>query len=154
MKILVYGLPESGKTYMAQKLKDAFGDDAEWFNADVIRTECDDWDFSKAGRERQNQRMRILSTQAVERGKIAICDFICPLEETREAFDADFEVFVDTVNACQFDDTNKMFERPKYDEPNCIIPHYRVKHKRGDLDARIVAAIIKIIKNTENSPSI
>jgi adenylylsulfate kinase len=149
MKVLIFGLPGSGKTTLAQELKNIFGDRAEWINADAVRTECDDWDFSKKGRERQNQRMRILADQAVEKGKIAITDFICPLESTRTAFYADYEVFVDTIKKGRFDDTNKMFERPKYDNPDCIIPHTIVKHKRGDLDARIVAATIEeIIKST------
>jgi len=153
MKILVFGLPGSGKTYIAQELKNIFGDRAEWFNADDIRTECDDWDFSKAGRERQNQRMRILSTQAVEKGKIAICDFICPLEYIREEFDADFEVFVDTIQEGRFSDTNKMFQRPNYDDHNCITPHHVVKHKREGLDARIIAAHIEeLIKSKQNQP--
>ena len=81
MKVLIFGLPDSGKTYMAEKLLELLGNDkAEWHNADEIREECDDWDFSKAGRERSLQRMRILAQQTVDRGKIALCDFICPLE--------------------------------------------------------------------------
>jgi len=148
MKVLIYGLPGSGKTYMAQELMEAFGDRAEWFNADAIRTECDDWDFSKQGRERQNQRMHILADQAVEKGKIAICDFICPLKEGRTSFDADFEIFMDTIKEGRFADTNKLFERPDYDAHDCIIPHYAVKQKRDDLDARIILAQIEeIIKS-------
>lgn len=148
MKVLIYGLPGSGKTYLAQELMKAFGDRAEWFNADAIRTECDDWDFSKRGRERQNQRMRILADQAVDKGKIAISDFVCPLEKGRVAFAADFEVFVDTIEKGRYDDTNKLFERTDYGSHSCIIPHYSVKQKLDDLDAKIIAAQIEeIIKS-------
>lgn len=155
MKVLIFGLPGSGKTYVAKELMEHFGTArAEWLNADVIRKECNDWDFNEAGRERQLQRMRILSDRAVNNGRVAICDFICPLNEYREMFDADLEVFVDTIDAGRFDDTNKMFERPKYDDYNCIIPHYKIKHKREGLDARIIAAHIEeLIKSKQNQPS-
>ena len=149
MKVLIFGLPGSGKTYLAQELMNILGDKAEWFNADAIRTECDDWDFSKRGRERQNQRMRILADQADEKGKIAICDFICPLETGRQAFAADFEIFVDTIEESRFADTNRLFQRPDYGMYDCIIPHYSVKSKRDDTDARIIAAQIEeMIKST------
>jgi len=149
MKVLIFGLPGSGKTYLAEKIMDILGDKAEWINADAVRTECDDWDFSKAGRERQNQRMKILASQADEKGKIAICDFICPLETGRQAFDADFEIFVDTIEAGRFADTNRLFQRPDYSMYDCIIPHYYVKSQRDDVDARIIAAQIEeMIKST------
>ena len=143
MKVLIFGLPGSGKTYMAETLLELLGDKAEWHNADNIRKECNDWDFSKAGRERQNQRMRILADQADEKGRIAICDFICPLETGRQAFGADFEIFVDTIKAGRFDDTNRLFQRPDYSMYDCIIPNYSVKSKREDADARIIAAQIE-----------
>lgn len=143
MKVLIYGLPGSGKTYLAEELIAAFGDRAEWFNADTVRTECDDWDFSKAGRERQSQRMRILADQAVEKGRIAVCDFICPLQKGRVAFGAGLEIFMDTIEEGRFADTNRMFERPVYDAHSCIIPHYSVKRKRDDVDAKIIVAQIE-----------
>jgi adenylylsulfate kinase len=149
MKVLIFGLPGSGKTYLAQKLTDILGDKAEWFNADAIRTECDDWDFSRRGRERQNQRMQILANQTDEKGKIAICDFICPLEIARKDFGADFEIFVDTIKESRFADTNRLFQRPDYSMYDCIIPHYYVKSRRDDVDARIIAAQIEeMIKST------
>jgi adenylylsulfate kinase len=149
VKILIFGLPGSGKTYLAQELTNLLGDKAEWFNADTIRTEYDDWDFSAAGRKRQNQRMRTLADQAVEKGKVAICDFICPLEIGREAFDADFEIFMDTIEKGRFADTNRLFQRPDYGMYDCIIPNYAVKKMRGDVDAKIIAAQIEeMIKST------
>lgn len=143
MKVLIFGLPGSGKTYLATELLKLLGDKAEWINADAVRTECNDWDFSKAGRERQLQRMRILSGQAADKSKIAICDFICPLESGRVLFDADFEIFVDTIEEGRFADTNKLFQRPDYGKHNFILPNYTVKQKCGDTDAKIIAAQIE-----------
>lgn len=135
MKILIFGLPGSGKTYLAKKLMDHFGTDrAEWLNADAIRKECDDWDFSEAGRERQLQRMRILADKAVNRGKIVVCDFICPFNEYRELFDADYMVWINTIEEGEYEDTNQMFEKPD------MFVNYVITEKRGDIDAAAVIA--------------
>ena len=130
MKVLIFGLPGSGKTTLAKYLLELLGDRAEWHNADAIRKECDDWDFSEAGRERQLQRMRILADKTVEKGKIALCDFICPLEEYRDLFDAQYEIWVDTIQEGEYDDTNKLFETPMR------LPSYVITEHRADLDAR------------------
>ena len=149
MKILIYGLSGAGKTHIAQGLMKIFGDEAEWFNADAIRTECNDWDFSKKGRERQKQRMLVLATIAVAKGKMAICDFICPTENGRDSFNADYEVFVNTISKCDYSDTNKLFEQPDYDNYPTEIPHYIITEKRGDEDILLIAEEIKkIIKST------
>jgi len=148
MKILIYGLSGAGKTYIANGLMKIFGDEAEWFNADIIRTEHNDWDFSKKGRERQNQRMMNISTVAVAKGKIAICDFICPTENAREAFNADYEVFVNTISECEYSDTNKLFEQPDYDNYPFEIPHYIVTEQRSNTDILLIAKEIKNIKST------
>ena len=148
MKILIFGLSGSGKTYLAQELMDILGDRAEWFNADTIRTQYDDWDFSIKGRERQLQRMISFADEATESGKIAICDFICPLETARADFDADLEIFMDTIKECEYMNTNRLFQRPDYGMYDCIIPNYCVKKKRNDVDAKIIAAQIEeIIKS-------
>ena len=56
MKILVMGLPGSGKSTFAEPLaKSLFG---IWINADQVREKYDDWDFSTEGRIRQSQRMK------------------------------------------------------------------------------------------------
>ena len=55
LKILIMGLPGAGKTTLASKLVPLLN--AEWLNADKIRKEANDWDFSKEGRSRQAQRM-------------------------------------------------------------------------------------------------
>ena len=44
LKILVMGLPGAGKTYMANILSKKIN--AYWINADQVRKENNDWDFS------------------------------------------------------------------------------------------------------------
>ena len=55
MKILVMGLPGSGKTYLSERLVPLLN--AAWYNADVVRKMANDWDFSQDGRDRQAKRM-------------------------------------------------------------------------------------------------
>ena len=108
IKILICGLPGSGKTTLAKSLAEEI--DAYWLNADSVRTEYNDWDFSEEGRIRQADRMKFLADVVVEAGQIVVADFICPTEETRKEFDADFTVWMDTIQTGRFDDTNAMFE--------------------------------------------
>ena len=110
VKILIFGLPGSGKTTLAKSL--ALIIDGIHLNADEIREKYDDWDFTQDGRNRQAYRMKFLSDGVVEAGKIAIADFICPTEKTREDFNADFSVWMNTIEKGRFEDTNKMFEKP------------------------------------------
>ena len=108
IKILICGLPGSGKTTLAEPLSREL--DAIWINADKVRTEYNDWDFSEAGRTRQAGRMRHIADGVVMSERIAVVDFICPTEETRKEFDADYTIWMDTIKAGKFDDTNAMFE--------------------------------------------
>ena len=110
--ILVFGLPGSGKTTFAKKLKELFGDRAIHFNADEVRKEANDWDFSSEGRKRQASRMRSSAEMAHSMGKHAILDFVCPKEEYRKIVDADYWVYMDCAPVRNFEDTTAMFERP------------------------------------------
>jgi len=111
MKILIFGLPGSGKTTLAKSFAELIG--AVHLNADEIRTKYNDWDFTKQGRIRQAQRMRHLADGVVMAGKTAIADFVCPTHITRLEFDADFTVWMDTVDGCEYNDTNILFEPPE-----------------------------------------
>jgi adenylylsulfate kinase len=114
MKILIFGLPGSGKSTLAEPFAKLIN--GHWVNADQVRKQYDDWDFSLAGRIRQAQRMRYLCDGIVRAGGTAIADFVCPTDQARIEFNADYIVWMDTIKAGRFEDTNKMFESPaKFD---------------------------------------
>ena len=108
------GLPGSGKTTLANELGTML--DAKRLNADEVRKEANDWDFSKEGRKRQSKRMAEFALKLKNEGDYVIADFICPTPEARSLFPADYIIWVDTIKEGRFDDTNKMFVKPeKYD---------------------------------------
>jgi len=110
MKILIMGLPGSGKTWLAERLQKHL--DCAWFNADKVREMANDWEFSEEARIRQARRMRNIADYEKGCGRTVICDFVCPIEMTRFIFEADITIWMDTIAAGRFQDTNKMFEEP------------------------------------------
>lgn len=110
MKILIFGLPGSGKTWLAERLQLILN--CAWFNADKIREMANDWEFSEAARLRQAYRMKSLADFESEMKRTVICDFVCPLEETREIFEADVLIWMDTIEEGRFEDTNRIFQKP------------------------------------------
>lgn len=128
-KILIMGLPGSGKTYFAERLKRYLeGSQApidwinreslprlskpsvEWFNADEVRKKFNDWDFSREGRIRQSIRMAQFALESL--CDFAICDFVAPLPEMRHNFKADWTIWMDTITEGRYEDTNKAFVPP------------------------------------------
>ncbi len=128
------GLPGSGKTYFAERLKKYLETNStvdnmplqrlaeheiaptywdakvDWFNADEIRKRYNDWDFSKEGRIRQSLRMFDFAIKCT--GDFVICDFVAPLPEMRHNFKADWTIWIDTIDQGRYDDTNKAFVPP------------------------------------------
>ena len=133
-KILIMGLPGAGKTFLATALKKfletnssirhmpmsravnmemapiTYSCSVDWFNADEIRKRYNDWDFSNEGRIRQSIRMADFALSCTS--DYVICDFVAPLVEQRNNFKADWTVWVDTIAAGRFEDTNKAFVEP------------------------------------------
>ena len=125
-KILIMGLPGSGKTYFAERLKrfleqnSLFFKESEtitnsraevkWINADEVRKKYNDWDFSHEGRIRQSIRMREIADSFFN--DFVIADFVAPLPEMRHNFKADWIIWMDTIDAGRYEDTNKMFVAP------------------------------------------
>ena len=131
-KILIMGLPGAGKTYFAERFKnylennsyprilgdtlDIFSDKialrstVEWFNADEIRKQFNDWDFSREGRIKQSLRMAELAENS--NSDYVICDFVAPLPEMRHNFKADWIIWIDTIESGRYEDTNKAFTPP------------------------------------------
>ena len=109
--ILIMGLPGSGKTTLADELAPMLN--AKRLNADEVRKEANDWDFSNEGRTRQSKRMADLAKKIKEDKTYVVVDFVCPTPEARSLFPADYIVWVDTIKESRFDDTNKMFIKPE-----------------------------------------
>ena len=105
MRILVFGLPGSGKTTFARQLSAGHA----YFNADEVRKMFNAWDFSAEGRTSQAQWLGCLC--ALVDGH-AVVDFICPFDEDRLEYDV--RVWMNTIQKGRFDDTNKMFEKPTH----------------------------------------
>ena len=109
------GLPGSGKTTLASDLYWLLNNNYKsyWLNADDVRKKFNDWDFSESGRDRQAKRMKDLAELHGQYNDVVICDFVCPFEKTRNEFDADYVIFMNTISESRYEDTNKVFEQPK-----------------------------------------
>ena len=105
------GLPGSGKTTLASKLVPLLN--AKWLNNDEVRKAANDWDFSEEARTRQAKRMADLAEKHKQEGHYVVADFICPTPKARELFNADYVVWVDTIDKGRFDDTNAIFTKPE-----------------------------------------
>jgi adenylylsulfate kinase len=141
MKILIFGLPGSGKTTLAKPFAELIG--GVHINADAVREKYDDWNFTPEGRIRQAARMRYLADGVVMAGKVAVADFVCPTEQARMEFNPDFTVWMDTIEKGRFEDTNKMFVNP----PSC---DYHVSEWFTDTHEQLMQVVATWIERNKN----
>ena len=106
MKILICGLPGSGKTWLAKRLVDSI-ENCAWYNADIIRTAANDWDFTPEGRTRQANRMKTFADFEASNGRSVICDFVAPTEQSRLSFNPDYLIWLDTIKEGRVVDNKK-----------------------------------------------
>jgi adenylylsulfate kinase len=136
-RILIMGLPGAGKTYLAQHILEHLQNEKKsvrWLNADDVRKEYNDWDFTESGRIRQSLRMRSLADTMTDVDYV-ICDFVAPLVEMRNNFKADWTIWVDTIDKGRFEDTNRAFIPPEvYD--------FRITEQNGEKWGEFIAAHI------------
>ena len=107
-KILIFGLPGSGKTTLAKHLSKSLN--AKWFNADQVRKKFKNWDFSKKGILKQARRMKKISQMEK---KISVIDFVCPYDKGRKIFNADYLIWMNTIKKGRLSTFDKIFQKPK-----------------------------------------
>ena len=162
MKILVCGLPGSGKTWLSERLI-KYIKNCAWYNADIVRKFSNDWDFSMEGRIRQANRMKTFADFERDNGRWVICDFVAPTEKVREAFAPDHVIWLDTIKegrivssklselksiknlpfdanslsqSKEFEDTNKVFETPS--KVDSLITHFMSDDEIKKLSEEII----------------
>ena len=107
MKILIMGLPGSGKSWLGERLSKHLK--IPYWDADVVRTTYgNDYDMSMGGRIIQAERMRKLA----ELDPVSISGFVCPLPGLRYLFGPDLLIWMDTIKESKYEDTNKLFHPP------------------------------------------
>ena len=134
-KILIIGLPGSGKTTLAFELKKKLK--ASWLNADKVRKKFNDWDFSRKGDLRQAKRMKSLAKKSKK--SFIIADFICPYEEGRKIFKPDYLIWMNTIKRGRLSTFNKTFEKPKKFD-------FKINKKNAKFYSKIIIKKIKYLK--------
>jgi adenylylsulfate kinase-like enzyme len=123
MIIQIIGQAGSGKTTLAVELADRIN--AIHINADKVRADLNkDLGFELSDRIENARRLGALARLLDEQGQIVVVDFICPTQETRDAFGvSDFVVWVNRIKEGRFVDTNKMWQDPVDFDIEIILKH-------------------------------
>jgi adenylate kinase family enzyme len=110
--IQIIGLPGSGKTTLAERLKLKIH--AIHLNADAVRaTVNSDLGFSITDRVENARRLGEMARLIDSQGMDVIVDFVCPTEQTRSAFGRpDIVIWMNTISESRFENTNAIWENP------------------------------------------
>lgn len=110
-KILIMGLPGSGKTTLAKELASRLS--AVHFNGDDLRQNINtDLYYDIESRIEQSRRMNWLADQVKKSGNYVICDFVCPTEQTRNQFHQDILIWMDTISASRYPQNDSLWQPP------------------------------------------
>lgn len=131
------GLPGAGKTTLASYLVPILN--SAWLNADKLREETNNWDFSVNGRELQAKKIHKQSEKLEKENKFVIADFVCPTPKLRKIFSADYVIWMNTIKESRFSDTNQMFIPPEKVD-------YEINTFNAKKWAKLIADDIKSIK--------
>ena len=157
MKILIMGLPGSGKTTLARELSECI--DAVWWNADEVRQYINKHlGFSIEDRLQQARTMGWVAEQVAKSGSIAVCDFVCPTPEAREAYSEfgppDLLIWLNTIDASRFADTNRIFIPPE--NPDLVIDYFKIvpddrETQKPEVETlnRAINEILQLIKDKD-----
>ena len=132
MKILIMGLPGSGKTTLANALVRHLretGRQVVWWNADEVREIINNHlGFSVEDRLQQARTMGWLSNQVSRAGIVGVVDFVCPTPEARTAYcesgPPDVLVWLNNIKEGRFENTNRIFVPPE--KPDVIIDYFDI----------------------------
>jgi cytidyltransferase-like protein len=107
--IQILGLPGSGKTTLAEALKERLN--AIHLNADEVRATLNsDLGFSEKDRAENARRLGEMARLLSGQGHTVIVDFICPTKATRKAFGKpDIKIAMNTIVSSRFADTDAMW---------------------------------------------
>jgi hypothetical protein len=111
VKILICGLPGAGKTTLARELAPLIGGvvlDGDEVRA-IMGTVPTPNHLARVGHACTMAR---LAAPIVTAGGNVICSFICPTEECRRAFGADFTIWIDRNGNGKYPDTQAMWQDP------------------------------------------
>lgn len=113
VKVLVMGLPGSGKTTLATQLARRLK--AVHLNADHVRATVNrDLGFSLEDRIEHARRMGCMADIVTLSNIDVVADFVCPTPETRAIFNPSHIIWMNTIQEGRFEDTNKLFVKPDH----------------------------------------
>ena len=121
-KILIMGLPGSGKKSLAKLLVPMFN--AVWLDGEEVRKEVNDFDYSEMGRSIQTHRMKRLADEAMKDNRNVVANFECSTEDERKDFNADYIIYMDTI------------KEDKLEQPSNF--DFKVTHKEATMWAFLI----------------